>query len=1188
MSRTLNSIFDLEFTSRMLVEASAGTGKTYTIEGMVVRLLVERSVSIENILTVTFTRMATKELKYRILNKLRESVKALESETGTGDEFLKNLYRRYQGDANALENLRHAIQNFDDAHIYTIHGFCQKILHEETLLCGSPFELEVVQSDPYLVEAVSDFWRSFIDENSRDAAGRYYINKIQALADTPEQLASFLAPLLQNRDAYIEGAESIEVKRYLNSVLSLREEMREVWIQERETILTDLFQSNISGMTENTVRKQAEKIDLFFSDNHFTSDDFPNLHKWNSTYLGEDANLTSKGTQKPGHPFFDIAGKYLTLLGEMPKVSSTFIRYSTEQILNQRDTLIKRTSSYTYDDLLYQVRNALRRNRTGDALAHVLREKYPVALVDEFQDTDPVQYEIFDRIYPKSADDTSLLIIGDPKQAIYGFRGADIYAYLRARRGAESSQHYTLERNFRSTARLIEGVNQLFTHTEDSFVEEQIRFLPSKAGLKNPGDAYNVDGDNPSPIQIFYKPGIENVDTVKRTLFGETARQVADLIAQGNRGEVILEGSNLTGGDIAILIGENRDAETLKELLKEEGVDAVTYSRQNVFETSQADILLRFMEAVLEPTHPGYLHNLLVSGFLGSEISHLYSVRQDDHQMQILKENLLEMKDLWEKKGFYTAFRKMMMEQGGLRNLSAFYNSERIITNLYQLAELSAFAERDDQLDGPSLVHWLQRQIRDAGNNQEDTLRLESDRDLVKISTIHNSKGLEFPVVFCPSLWHAKQVSRMPDGIVDYHDPEKNFERVLNIDQDDSRSRMRAYHRNLLERVAEEVRKTYVAITRAKYECRILWGATQNTIYSGLSASLFGRQRIEEVISTKKNLNNLADTDESFFADTFKKLAQQHPDLISFSVIEASESVSRSSAAAETDSVQKKEWNGPAFFRHGRALYSFSSLVHHESHMKDEPDRDQLVARYIEIPEASPKTFDIFSFPKGASAGTLIHELFEHEKFDFRNGDSGKNTLSVKETVLQYGLDERWIPVLLEMTDQVCGAVVEDLNLFEIAPDQQLRELEFHLAVHDPNMDAIYSIIRDGKPADGTPPDSLRGYLKGFIDLIVEQSGKYYIIDYKSNYLGDSPADYSRENLRESVLSAGYDLQYSFYTMALTTILRDRVDNFDYTRDFGGVAYLYIRGMKKGTDHGIWFDKPDEQVILNLEKTLKR
>ncbi|MEX0905264.1 MAG: exodeoxyribonuclease V subunit beta [Balneolaceae bacterium] len=1186
MSKPLQNIFDLELSPRLMIEASAGTGKTYTIVGIFVRLLIENKVPPEQILVVTFTRMATRELKDRVMLRLRESLAAIQSGEAGGDAFLGNLISWSLNFPEAESLLQNAIRNFDDAQIFTIHGFSQKVLVEEALLTGAPFEVEISQSDDLLQEAASDFWRTFVHRHSPNRTGRYYLNKVFEIAGSPAGLIKQLYPLLDKPYAGLETPEDIKPMDYLDEVLQMRGHLKELWMKEREEILDILRNCGIKRYG-GYLDSRMNKLESFLNDETLAEDKPDCLNYFTSGYL-YNADLKKDGKPVTEHSFFELCENYGKLLEEMHRVSSAFLVEAAEWIRKKRDERAADSGFYSYDDLLNTLCKALQVPESGKILAERLQGRYPFALVDEFQDTDPVQYEIFDRIYSEQKPGCSLMMIGDPKQAIYAFRGADVYAYLNARDSVHESGRYTLKRNFRSSENLINGVNALFSGSDSAFIETGINFLPSETGLPQTGSEYKVDGKEPVPVRFRVNPGITNGEQARDWAFGETAREVAELISKGNRGEAFINSRPLTGGDIAILISSHKDAADLKQRLHNLDVDAVTYSREMVFHTAEASRLEILMSAVLDPADPKALKNVLMSGFFGNDLNRLYTLRENEQQWQNFTEILADLNEQWQKSGFYPLFRKLMMEYGALRHFTEYQNSERIITNLQQLAELCAFAERDQHLDGPLLLNWFRRRMTQAGDEEEDTLRLESDQDLVKISTIHNSKGLEFPVVFCPSLWHAPEVKSSKKGTLDYHNEKRKL--VLNLDQSDSENRREAYNQHLRECVAEEVRKTYVALTRAKYECRIYWTAVNATPYSGLGTILTGSQLVEEFISNKYNLTRHPDADDTTYIKTIHSLAESYP--VSFTVAEGSgdDLVKLPPEKTGKNEWNVLEWKGKEHLLPQKKLNSFSSLMHHDPENVSEPDYDQWLEDYLRLTEDETRgtgRLNIFTFPRGAAAGTVIHKLFEHDSFDFRDCKKTENREFIAEVLKEHGVADKWIPIIHSMMTDVCQAEIGDINLSEVAPEDQLREMEFHLPVSESDLDNVLKIIRNGAGSDAKP-NGLMNYLTGFIDLIVRQNGKYYILDYKSNHLGDSVDDYHQEALAEAVESAGYDLQYHFYTLALVKMLERKITGFRYDRDFGGAAYLFIRGMKKGSPNGVWFQKPREEVIRNLDAALER
>lgn len=1204
MSDRQFDMFRQKLSSRMIVEASAGTGKTYNIVGLFIRLLIQKELNVNEILVVTFTRMATRELKERLLIRLRESLQVATGEEYDGpDPFLKELASFCRDYENSKDTLKEALRNFDEAQVHTIHGFCQKVLMEEALVSGMPFDFDVLQTDTFLVEATEDFWRSFIARYSETEAGRYYINKVRDFGSTPEELLETLMPLFAKQYADPEpGDVKIDVSSLLESIIEERKKITKVWQKEREDVLEELVRSDISGLGEKRVKQLGVQFDQFINDRSYMLDQPKNLEKFTSSYLNDERNLNKNGSIQPSHRLFEYCEDYSVLVDQLPDLKTSFLLYAFHQIRSLREQKSREASQLSYNDLLFLLDQALSAPETGAKLASTIRTKYPVALVDEFQDTDPVQYRIFDKIYEQTDDSNSsmLMLIGDPKQAIYGFRGADVYAYLRAKERVSSNYRYTLRNNYRSSKGLIAGVNALFSSSTVPFIEDKISFSKAEKGELPTENVLNYRQESHAPLQVYYHDGIRSGEKATRHLFQLVTEQIDELIRKGEHGEVSIGENRLMAGDIAVLVSSNREAAILKDYLKNHGVDSVTYSREQVFETVEANRILRFMSAVLNPSDRRSVQTALSTGFFGSDVGDIYEYQQDEEAWEVLIEQMRDLNETWNDAGFYPMFRKFLFEKNALVHLAKIYNSERVITNIQQLAEISSYAEQENGFDPSGLYYWFRKQIEEPGDNEEQTLRLESDRHLVKISTIHNSKGLEFPVVFLPVLWKAKKLTRNKH-VNEYHDPEDGYRAVLNVDQKENNSRKKAEFRGNLESVAENVRKAYVALTRAKYECRIFWSATRNSHFSGLGAGLLGRDRVIPSVEKKETLQKSETVSDQDFRQKFEDLSRTLPGIVSFHEIsQAEEWTGERKYDPKTEIKQDSlSWNParlPNRLFSRKQLFSFSSLLHNDSNTVAEPDYDQWLERYIErtneYTNQQQEEATIFSFPRGAMAGTLIHKLFEHPDFDFRR-PGGKGGF-IRDILLEFGFDERWLPPLKMMMTDVVRADYQSLNLDKVSPDSLLKEMEFNFPVTSP---AVEDVIRLIRPDEGLGQNSasahlvrsdIKGFMTGFIDLIVRYRGVYYILDYKSNYLGDTLKDYQNEYLISEIYSAGYDVQYHLYTLALKKFLERRDPDFDYEKNFGGVFYLFIRGIRARSSNGIYYDKPDLQTLQLLDQLLKR
>lgn len=1198
MSRELDDIFKLNAAPRVLVEANAGTGKTYTIVGIFVRLLLERELEVDQILTVTFTKKATAELRERILERLRECLETVEgsAEPEGDDVYLQEFYRRFGGSPDAAGRLRKAIHNFDDGQVFTIHGFCQKILQEEALIAGTPFEMNVSPTDQLLLTAADDFWRLFMHGNSSSEAGRYLISKMTSMASSPEELigSNGIKPLLDKRYAKAEGEVMDDPKAYLQELIDLKTELRNRWGAERDEILDILWTCDISRY-QTHLEKRITSLEEFFADKIFSIDAPDKLGMWTSDYLYDESNLKKKGAPVPHHDFFDLTAQFEKRVGEMKKVETTLLKKAFEDISERRRKLAAESETNSYNDLLVNIRNSLLHADYGHELADKLKQRYPVALVDEFQDTDPIQYEIFNAIYPKENTTSSLMMIGDPKQAIYAFRGADLHTYFRARNDGVDCE-YTLMKNYRSSAGYIKSVNDLFEGERNPFIEEEIGYVPSEAGRKDHDDALVLDGEKESALTFVTRHGVEgNKSRATDFAFDQTVRKIGEILSLAENGKAFIGDEPVRAGDIAILISRHKDAKSLKRRLKKIGIDAVTKTDQTIYETLEATRLEMLMSAVLNPVNSKATNAFLLSGFLGLDLNDLHDLTEDDGRYQQLSDELLELQAIWYRRGFYAMFYELIHRRDRLVNLAHLDGAERVITNLYHLAELCASEERASEI-GPRLLHrWLLRQMDEAEREEEKELQLESDQHLVKIMTIHSSKGLQFPLVFCPTLWLGRKPDFYKNKVTrpaEYH--KKNDSTLyINIEREKTEQRLDAEFQSTLESTAEEVRKTYVALTRAQYVTYVFWETHSDTIFSGLGSSLVGRESVIDSITKNYSIKEGGDIDDSTFISRFKELSTESGGRIGLELV-----TDPSFSASRVSPGEQIEPDGDQLIYTGRTeltvqkkMESFSSLAGHSSEA-GEPDYDQLIERYTEAlrpqdPQLKTGGLNLFEFPKGATAGTAIHKLFELEEFDFSTIGTTGFIPQIEGVLEEYRFDKKWAPVLQKMLRNVAGSEMPGLSLNTLKNEDQIREMEFQFAATDADSDQLLNIIRNGSAESENGPVS-NMFLTGFIDLIARQNGKYYILDYKSNFLGDSLDDYSQPDLKREILANSYDLQYQLYTVALVKYLRTRIPGFDYDQHVGGAAYLFVRGMKSGTDQGIWFEKPNKDVIENLETRLNR
>lgn len=1228
MYRSWKSVFELPGSGRYMMEANAGTGKTYTIAALYVKLIIEKKLTPSEMLVMTFTNKATAELRERIFSRLIESLALFErGEWDRKDSFLKDLDRHVKNREEAAQTLRSAISEFDDHQVTTIHGFCQKVLKEETLLTGTIFDLEAGREDLRLARAVERYWREFVHRHQGSDAGRSYINKLIALAENPAGLQRFLYPLFSKPYAELRAEQiGTDPLEYLGKLIALRKRMRTVWRESRSELMVILENSPVSRYASH-LKSRIEKLEAFLEDESYKDDTFDQLKYFESAYLYNRDNYLKarKHVHHPRHTFFELCTAYAELVKEMEKLEGMLILEAYQDILKKVDDDTTFSDSISYDDLLKLVERALTTGSEAERLAARLRTTYPVALVDEFQDTDPLQYNIFDKIYDRKAEgDHVLYMIGDPKQAIYGFRGGDVFTYFQARHALEGPV-YSLEKNYRSADTLIQAVNTLFGREKGLFYEEEIRYFHSQKGEAPHQTTFTIDGKPAEEFRLLVQSEyMSNKQEASHAVFDYVTRRARHLLDLAAAGRAYVGDRPLQAGDIAILVNNHWNAGEIKRRLKRLGTDAIIYSKENIYSTFEAARVRVVMEAILHPLSRKFRNRAVLSGFFGLEIPGLLALHEEDEEKEEFTQRLLDLGRVWEAKGFYTMFRKLLFEQEALVHLAGLDDSERVLTNLSHLAELLSVMELEEGLGPHELLQRFDQEIQTAEEDEEKALLLESDRNLVVISTVHASKGLQYPVVFCPSLWEGPGT---PNGLVEYHSGEE-FRLNIHLSKTQSESRKEAGEMQLRESIAEEIRKAYVAVTRAEHYCEVIWTSHTDAWKSGIGLPFLGRERFFDFQSGEKSAK---DDLESVALEAGSILSRHPSGPIVIKEFEKEHEIHLSATGMQAEPPDREAhhfepYRGRREIRAETAVESFTSLARQGGEYSHEPDYDQIMDHYSAAfqEETEHELPGIFSFPKGATPGTAIHKFFELDDFLFSEAEERDYTLEIDTILQEYGIEKSWTPVFAKMVREVSGALIPGLDLRAVRSEDQLKEMEFLFRTGPATYPSLMEIIRGGESrpnvsgpfgggatqgaagvggavksggngdrwagatveGDTSPLNSMHHLMTGFIDLIVRQNGRYYILDYKSNYLGDTPEDYSVESLREEILRSDYDLQYHLYVVALVKYLRERMPGFNYEEHFGGVGYLFVRGMEADTDRGVWFHRPEEAVIQKLEAYL--
>jgi len=1172
-SASLNLLQD-SFTGRSLIEASAGTGKTWTLTALYARLLLEKQLSVSQILVVTFTTAATAELRERIRKRLAELLAVYDN--GPGDDKLLNDLRAQYPDAASHRRLLLAVHGFDEAAIFTIHGFCQRALQDAAFEAGGDFDNELTHDDREIIDALlADLWRHELAAAEPEWAAFLVQQKI-----TPQSLRKRLRNHLGKPYLRIEpqpGASS-----EMSALRAAWQQAQRCWLSESAAWLAQLkafdgFKSNMCNPAKLGVW-QAE-LDGYFSDAAalFSKTESPRR------LAREGLNKASKkGCEAPANPLAAALQELCDALDSaQPEAEQRLIDLQVRLIGQLNEQLPARKAAQrllAFDDLLNKLQQALQ-GEGGEHLAGTLRTQYPVALIDEFQDTDPVQYWVFHRIYQDAGD---LCFVGDPKQAIYAFRGADLATYLKAR--SEAARQYSLATNHRSTPELIAALNQLFDRPMP-FAEKGLAYQQVGASDRPRPQLVlpPMEGEADAPLALVWLDNDYLGKGEAGTLVArDTARRVAAVLSASSQGQAYFDDQGeqipLKGGDIAVLVASHRQASEVAAELAARGVPSVRRGKENVWHSEEADELSAVLAAYAEPGREGALRYALASRLLGRSAQVLAACAEDAQSWDREREDAERYHQLWQQQGFMRAFRAWLDEQQVAQRLLALVDGERRLTNLLHLAELL----QTESLQRPGLeqlLAWFNAQRSAEAHGEDALLRLESDAERVQIVTIHTSKGLEYPLVFCPYLWDGALLRQSED--ISCHADDGTPLLDLGGEQIDTH-RERARH----ERFAEKLRLTYVALTRARDRLWLHWGPVDckprkdGTLGdSGLHSSalawlLHGRQLPGEdaLAELAGHLQSLSP--HGLRAELEQLIASSQGQMTLQPLRDSEASAAGEQRAPAPQQLATLQRSLHSAWRVG----SFSGLAA-GMHM-EAPDRDGLV-----LPDASEPGTGFFAFPRGARAGTCLHAILE----DWARGKAALAEL-IEPGLSGHGISSDWQAVALTHLQQVIDADLDGngLTLAGLNPVRRLPELGFIFPLAGLDVQRLRAILCD--PAHGLAApmreaaarlefDSLKGFLKGFIDLTFEHDGRWYIADYKSNWLGPDASYYGGERLLQALAAEHYYLQYLIYLVALRRFLRQRLDDFQ-NEQLGGAYYLFLRGMPNA---GVYFSRPSDGLLDALD-----
>ncbi|MGK0249386.1 MAG: exodeoxyribonuclease V beta subunit [Oleispira sp.] len=1230
---------------KSLIEASAGTGKTYTIANLYLRVLLgDHSLGlkpVDRILVVTFTRAATEELRGRIRDRIRELYEdvlrlAQDPKSAVDDEVKDlilrsqgNFYREEQQDKLSLTDWLHAnLSQMDESSVFTIHGFCQRILKQFAFDSGVGFESEMIlDSQEYLRRAAQDYWRELAYPMDQEQ-----LTALLGQVTSPEDIFWKVRGWLQQDDIELLPKAKSDLDfagAWLNAKLSYAAAVN-VWQGLTAQDLNDLIEhSGVDkrSFSKSTRPKRIAAAITFFSAATVTgtgnSSRFVGKVPKEVLELGqENLFIKTKKGEAPEHQAFRLIDQ---LASDCEQMTAVLPHHMLAQVKAKFWASMEHANLMNPDDLLRLLANALRGSH-GEALAEHIRQQYPFAMIDEFQDTDSLQYEIFNQVYSQE-DRSGLYMIGDPKQAIYSFRGADIFTYLQAGQSLSEDRRFTLNKNWRSHTDLVSATNELFArHNEPFVLPGKIEFQSVLASGKADKGFFHYRGQKKcAPLHLLLNSEGTNRDHGRYNAAEMCAKSIQQLLLKGCLNSV--EGSEaVSSGDVAVLVHNRKQAKLVKDNLKQLGINSVFLSRDSVLNSTEARDLLRWLSAIADPQNERLLRNALACESLDYDAHYLATLLDDEAYWETELAQLYQLRERFNQRGVMAFIMSWLeMKPGGDNNnevdadplavrLRKQADGERKLTNFLHLGEVLQQASRELGIqsgfyntDGKgllTLLRWYSERCQNALLNQseEQQIRLESDANLVQIVTIHKSKGLQYPVVFLPFCWDEDNNSVKFDAV--YHTEKVNDDSakksVLTIN---TKADPEAKKKHVAEVRAEAMRLLYVALTRAEQACFVQLENVVRQLKSGpkglLMNSAIGYLLEQESVS----IDGLRARFSDVIAEGKLSLNYYSDWLTEMASIPAIET----DIAKDTAPLTLAKFNGKVW--DNWRLTSYSQLAqldnkgddeHAQAHLDSNHSSDIVLDSGSQFdteaeiliadlntddnsednsddnsddPE-SDKKLTPFDFPKGATPGTCLHGILEN--WDFV--DDEQLAEQVSNQLKFYGIDDDFSNMLNEWMRQVVAQPLAETQccLADVSESNRLVEMEFYLPMTEIRASGVMPLL-DGRRLAFEP---MRGQLKGFIDLIFRHDGRYYVADYKSNYLGDQISDYQPAALIDAMEHHQYDLQYWIYSIAVDQYLSRRIPNYDYETHFGGVYYFFLRGMNGKSDgEGVFFIRPEKAQL---------
>ncbi|BDU54846.1 exodeoxyribonuclease V subunit beta [Limnohabitans sp. TEGF004] len=1195
----------LPLHGRQVIEASAGTGKTWTLAALYLRLVLghERTEALlpPQILVMTFTDAATAELRERIRTRLSQAATYFDlSAQGREfpaslkvDEFLETLRDSFDASLwpRCALQLNCAAEWMDDAAIYTIHGWSRRMLTQHALESHNLFEqTRLENADQLKLTLVQDYWREWFYPLSGDTL--QHITPL--IGQDPAKLLKTLSEMWkeQERKPREVVAPNITPTQAIDTHMAWQAQVeaaalaaREAWSEKTLQALQEAgAQKKIKGLRADYFANWLKALHAWATQSakaQVSKEEFKVLERFTTQALQD------KGwAEAEGFAFFAAMQTYVALFDAKPTTDKHIALHAAYAVGEAYKAAKTQRAAFDFSDLLQNLHHAVMAD--DGRLATAIRQQYPVALVDEFQDTDPWQYGTLNRIYAPDActDANALVMIGDPKQAIYSFRGADLGTYLQARNDAQATNTdalHTLTGNHRSSVGLVQAVNHVFMQTEQPFASTQgeIEFVEVSAQGKEP--ALVVNGEECPPFTVWQMHPQGDADVVSSTSYlNHTAQVFADQIAD------LLNKGAATPGDMAVLVRSQKQADAVRHALRARLIPSVYLSdHTSVYQSTEATDLWRLLRAVASPRQTGWVRAAVGSRLWALDLHEVLATTQDEAQWEQLLEQFHQWHGLWQQHGVLPMLHQWLHSQHVAQRMLAQPDGERRLSNLLHLGELLQHAEQSLQGEH-ALVRHLGEQIQNQHHDSDaQQARLETDALCVKVITYHKSKGLQYPLVFVPFAGAFAVEKKAKTNFAQEDEGEDDSDPTATS-------------------VEEDMRLLYVALTRAQ---RGLWmgvAETKNDLSKATTKSDLKLSALSQLLMRKER-GDLANQLHALWGTCDHIQVADLPELQGIRY-QAPAAISAPKDALTPTRTHHSLWWTASFSAITRGLVS-------------ESKRDEAVADAITdatsdaqpyavaasaasvTPTPDPESISAWqSFPAGARYGTLLHDLLEwlsQNNWPVANENAPEwakqawaNLLERKASWLQ--LDdapraqlEPWLQAVVQTPLPLHELNAAPLTLRDLSTEHMWPEMEFNLEVSHVSATALDQLIQshvfEGTPRPALQARVMQGMLTGSMDLVLQHDGRYWVVDYKSNKL----PSYDPNTLQDAVLHKRYEVQYVLYTLALHRLLKVRLPGYDYAQHMGGAVYMFLRGIHaKGA--GVHLQRPPQALIEALDALFEK